>query len=76
MVGGKILGSIRKKAEQASKQHPSMASESAPASRFQPAWVPVLISFDYGGCLITAVETEGTRSTDLPPWHLPRSASL
>lgn len=28
--------------EQASKQHSSMASASAPASRFQP-WVPALI---------------------------------
>ena len=45
MVGGAIaglavLGSIRKQAEQnreqASKQHASMASASAPASRFWP----------------------------------------
>jgi hypothetical protein len=40
-VGGAIpglvvLGSIRKQAEQASKQHLSMASASAPASRFLP----------------------------------------
>ena len=38
--------------EQASKQHGSMASASAPASTFCPAWVPVLISFNdelYGG---------------------------
>jgi hypothetical protein len=37
LVGGTIpglvvLGSIRKQAEQASKEHPSMASVSAPAS--------------------------------------------
>jgi hypothetical protein len=31
-----VLGSIRKQAEQASKQHPSTASASAPASRFLP----------------------------------------
>ena len=35
-----VLGSIRKQAEEAmgkvSKQHPSMASASSPASRFQP----------------------------------------
>jgi hypothetical protein len=37
------LGSIREQAEQASKEHPSMASASAPA--FWPAWVPVLTSF-------------------------------
>ena len=34
-AGWIILGSVRKQAEQASKQHPSMASVSAPASRFQ-----------------------------------------
>ena len=43
IVGGAIpglvvLGSIRKQAEQASKEHPSMASASA------PVWVPVLTS--------------------------------
>ena len=38
-----VLGSIRKQAEQVSKQHPSMASASAPASC--PARVPVLTSF-------------------------------
>ena len=37
------LVSIRKQAEQASKEHPSMTSASAPAS--WPAWVPVLTSF-------------------------------
>ena len=31
-----VLGSIRKQAEQASKQHSSMASMSAPASKFLP----------------------------------------
>ena len=31
-----VLESIRKQAEQARKQHPSMASASAPASRFCP----------------------------------------
>jgi hypothetical protein len=31
-----VLGSIRKQAEQASKQHSSMVSASAPASRFLP----------------------------------------
>ena len=41
IVGGAIsglvvLGSIRKQAEQVSKQHPSMASASAPASKFLP----------------------------------------
>jgi hypothetical protein len=48
IVGGTIsglvvLGSIREQAKQASKEHPSMASVSAPA--FWPAWVPVLTSF-------------------------------
>jgi hypothetical protein len=48
LVGGTIsglvvLGSIREQAEQASKEHPSMASVSAPASC--PAWDPVLTSF-------------------------------
>jgi hypothetical protein len=37
------LGFIREQAEQASKEHPSMASASVPAS--WPAWVPVLASF-------------------------------
>ena len=42
LVGGTIsvlvvLGSMREQAEQASKEHPSMASASAPA--FWPAWV-------------------------------------
>ena len=41
LVGGTIsglvvLGSIREQAEQASKEHPSMASASAPASKFLP----------------------------------------
>jgi hypothetical protein len=35
LLGLIVLGSIAKQAEQASKQHPSMASVSAPASRFQ-----------------------------------------
>jgi hypothetical protein len=48
LVGGTIsglvvLGSIREQAGQASKEHPSMSSASAPA--FWPAWVPVLTSF-------------------------------
>jgi hypothetical protein len=52
LVGGTIpglvvLGSIRagwaSQGNQASKEHPSMASASAPA--FWPAWVPVLTSF-------------------------------
>ena len=43
MVGGaipglEVLGSIRKQAEQASKQHPFLASASAPASRSLPCW--------------------------------------
>jgi hypothetical protein len=32
--------------EQASQQHPSMASASVPASRFLPCWVPALTSFN------------------------------
>jgi hypothetical protein len=48
LVGGAISGlivldSIREQAEQASKEHPSMASALAPA--FWPPWVPVLTSF-------------------------------
>ena len=39
-----VLGSIRK-AEQASKQHPSVASASAPVSRFLTFSVPVPMSF-------------------------------
>ena len=38
-----VLGSIREQAEQVSKQHPSMASASAPASKFLPS-VPGLTS--------------------------------
>jgi hypothetical protein len=33
--------------EQASKQHPSMASASAPASRFLP-WLPSVMNSDVG----------------------------
>jgi hypothetical protein len=44
-LGLVVLGSIRKQleqspGEQASKQHPSMASASAPASRFLPCLSP------------------------------------
>jgi hypothetical protein len=47
LVGGTIsglavLGSIREQSEQVSKEHPSMASASAPA--FWSAWVSVLTS--------------------------------
>jgi len=51
-VGGAIPGlevlvSKRKQDEQASKQHPSMASASAPASRFLPCLSPCsLVAFD------------------------------
>jgi hypothetical protein len=34
--GKAVLGSIRKQAEKASKQHPSMTSDLAPASMFLP----------------------------------------
>lgn len=43
IVGGAIpgmvvLGSVRKQPEQGSKQHPFLASASAPAFRFQPCF--------------------------------------
>jgi hypothetical protein len=50
-VGGAIpdlptLGSKRRQAEQASKQHPSMASASAPTSKFLPCLSSYLSGWD------------------------------
>ena len=45
-LGSIRLGGLASHRKQASKQHPSMASASAPASRFLPCEVLVLTSFD------------------------------
>jgi hypothetical protein len=49
MLGLVVLDYIRRETEQASKQHPSMASASAPASRILPlfhfpSWLPSIMN--------------------------------
>lgn len=41
-----VPGFVRKRVEQVNRQHPSMASESAPASKFPPGFLPCLPSVD------------------------------